>query len=360
MLEIRGIRKSFQGREVLHDIRLTIQSGEFFSLLGPSGCGKSTLLRILAGLETATAGEIYLEGKRIDQLPPQERPCNLVFQKHALFPHLSVAENVAFGLRMRKTEASARVQKVQEALALVGLSDFASRRPETLSGGQSQRVALARALVNEPRLLLLDEPLSALDLKMREHMQTELKALQKRLGITFVSVTHDQEEALVMSDRIGLMRDGRLEQVSAPREIYEAPKNVFTAGFVGRMSRLEGRVLRRDGDEAEVLLADDLRIRGRFAPEQNQTAEKVTVLIRPEKIRVLLGTEKVPDSMNQIAGDLKRSIFKGDHTEYHLESAQGVSLQAWEASSASHRESGDQIRMAFDPADTYLFVDPSE
>lgn len=362
MLEIRGIRKSFQGREVLHETHLTIASGEFFSLLGPSGCGKTTLLRILAGLEDASGGEIWLDGQRIDLLPPQRRPFNLVFQKHALFPHLSVAENVAFGLRMKRAPAAEIRDRVQKVLNLVGLADFARRRPETLSGGQSQRVALARALINEPRVLLLDEPLSALDLKMRAYMQTELKALQKRLGITFVSVTHDQDEALALSDRIGLMNAGSLEQVSTPREIYDSPKSSFTAGFVGRMSRLRGELVSLQGTEAQVRLADETLVKGRFADLQNPMApgRRVEVLVRPEKIRLLTGSEPAPPLMNQLSGDLSECVFKGDHTEFHVQSGCGSFLQANDFSDRHERPIGESVRLAFAPADTFFFAESEE
>ena len=219
MLEIRSIQKQFGSQTALQSIDLVVKKGEFFSLLGPSGCGKSTLLRILAGLDNATAGQILWDGLRIDNLPARERPFNMVFQKYALFPHLTVQENIAFGLKIKKISSAETDLRVKEAMDLVNLHTFKNRMPETLSGGQAQRVALARALVNRPQCLLLDEPLTALDQKLREHMQTELRLLQRRVGLTFIFVTHDQEEAMLLSDRIAVMSEGRLEQVSEPKKL---------------------------------------------------------------------------------------------------------------------------------------------
>jgi len=231
LLEIVDIDKAVEGQIILNKINLSVNEGEFFSLLGSSGCGKTTLLRLIAGLDKPSSGEIRLDNKRIDNLPPQHRPTKMVFQKYALFPHMTAIDNVAFGLRLRKLPEAQVREKSMNALDMFGLKNFAGRKPETLSGGQQQRVAVARALVNEPRVLLLDEPLSALDQKMREHMQTELRALQKRLGLTFIYVTHDQEEAMILSDRIAVMNAGRLEQVSTPRDLFEKPASLFCHCF---------------------------------------------------------------------------------------------------------------------------------
>jgi len=233
------VSKSFSGQSVLRSTDLEIRSGEFFSLLGPSGCGKTTLLRILAGFESPDTGVISLGGSRLDSLPPNERPVNLVFQKYALFPHLNVRENIAFGLEMKKVPKGEVRARVDEALALVRLEGFADKAIATLSGGQQQRVALARAIVNRPQVLLLDEPLSALDLKLRQQMHVELIELQKRLGSTFIFVTHDQEEALTLSDRIAVMNRGAIEQVGTPREIYEQPASAFVARFIGSVNELD-------------------------------------------------------------------------------------------------------------------------
>ena len=243
LLEVRGVAKRFGAREVLRNISLNIAEGEFLALLGESGSGKTTLLRLVAGFEEPTAGEIWMSGERLDLLPPYQRRVNTVFQNYALFPHLSVRENVAYGLRVKKTAATEIEGRVDEALRMVKMQEFAASRPSKLSGGQQQRVALARALVNRPLLLLLDEPLSALDANLRKQMQSELKALQRELGITFLFVTHDQEEAMALSDRIALLRDGALEQVASPREIYAQPATAYTAQFIGQTNLLRGEIL---------------------------------------------------------------------------------------------------------------------
>ena len=245
LLEIRGVAKRFGARDVLKNISLNIVSGEFLTLLGESGSGKTTLLRLIAGFEQPTAGEIWMGGERLDTLPPYKRRVNTVFQHYALFPHLSVRDNVAYGLRVKNTAANEIAGRVDEALRMVKMQEFATARPSRLSGGQQQRVALARALVNCPQLLLLDEPLSALDANLRKQMQSELKALQRELGITFLFVTHDQEEAMALSDRIALLRDGALEQVASPREIYAHPATAYTAQFIGQTNLLRCEV--RDG-----------------------------------------------------------------------------------------------------------------
>jgi spermidine/putrescine transport system ATP-binding protein len=243
LLEVRGVAKRFGARDVLKDISLHIASGEFITLLGESGSGKTTLLRLVAGFEQPTAGEIWMGGERLDTLPPYKRRVNTVFQHYALFPHLSVRENVAYGLRVKKTSATEIGGRVNEALRMVKMEEFAESSPSKLSGGQQQRVALARALVNRPLLLLLDEPLSALDANLRKQMQSELKALQRELSVTFLFVTHDQEEAMALSDRIALLRNGRLEQVASPREIYAHPATAYTAQFIGQTNLLRCEII---------------------------------------------------------------------------------------------------------------------
>ncbi|MDG0817600.1 ABC transporter ATP-binding protein [Bdellovibrio svalbardensis] len=264
MLELLNIGKSFSSQTALKAVNLSIGEGEFFSLLGPSGCGKTTLLRIIAGLESATEGRIVLNGERVDQLSAAQRPFNMVFQKYALFPHLTVEENIAYGLKLKKLSKNEIEGRIAEVLALVEMSEFRDRRPETLSGGQAQRIAIARALVNRPKVLLLDEPLSALDQKLREHMQKELRALQQKLGLTFIYVTHDQEEALALSDRIGIMNKGELVQVNSPREIYENPETIFASQFLGTTSLLQGELVEISQDLATVRLSDGSLVRGRF------------------------------------------------------------------------------------------------
>lgn len=264
MLELVNIGKSFSSQTALKGLQLTIREGEFFSLLGPSGCGKTTLLRIIAGLETADHGEIKLHGARVDQLPAMKRPFNMVFQRYALFPHMTVEENVGYGLRLKKTPAEETRTEVAKALALVDMSSFGGRRPETLSGGQAQRVAIARALVNKPKVLLLDEPLSALDQKLREHMQKELRALQQKLGLTFIYVTHDQDEAFALSDRIAIMDHGVLEYVGSPKEIFEVPENHFVAGFVGQRSHLQGELAEITPEFLTLKLPDGSLVKSRY------------------------------------------------------------------------------------------------
>jgi len=242
LLEVRSVGKRFGSTQVLKNISLDIASGEFLTLLGESGSGKTTLLRLIAGFEQPSAGEIWMGGERLDILPPYKRPVNTVFQNYALFPHLSARDNVAYGLRVKGTPASETSSRVEEALSLVKMQGFAASRPSQLSGGQQQRIALARALVNRPQLLLLDEPLSALDANLRKQMQSELKALQREIGITFLFVTHDQEEAMALSDRIALLRDGALEQIAWPREIYARPATAYTAQFIGQTNLLRGEI----------------------------------------------------------------------------------------------------------------------
>jgi ABC-type Fe3+/spermidine/putrescine transport system ATPase subunit len=242
LLEVRGVAKSFGAALVLKEISLQIAAGEFLTLLGESGSGKTTLLRLIAGFEQPTAGEIWMGSERLDTLPPHKRRVNTVFQNYALFPHLNVRENVGYGLRVKSTPKAEIAGRVEEALRMVKMSSFADARPATLSGGQQQRIALARALINRPQLLLLDEPLSALDANLRKQMQGELKALQREIGIAFLFVTHDQEEAMALSDRIALLRNGALEQVAAPREIYSRPATAYTAEFIGQTNLLRGEI----------------------------------------------------------------------------------------------------------------------
>ena len=274
LLEVRRVAKNFGAREVLKNISLNIAPGEFLTLLGESGSGKTTLLRLVAGFEQPTAGEIWMGGERLDTLPPYKRRVNTVFQHYALFPHLSVRENVAYGLRVRKTSAAEIDGRVDEALQMVKMREFADSRPSKLSGGQQQRVALARALVNRPLLLLLDEPLSALDANLRKQMQSELKALQRELGITFLSVTHDQEEAMALSDRIALLSNGALEQVAAPREIYAHPATAYTAQFIGQTNLLRGQI------------ADGMARCGALEWPADGPAGAAVFSLRPEAIRL--------------------------------------------------------------------------
>ncbi|EFX0321078.1 spermidine/putrescine ABC transporter ATP-binding protein PotA, partial [Shigella boydii] len=295
-------------------------NGEFLTLLGPSGCGKTTVLRLIAGLETVDSGRIMLDNEDITHVPAENRYVNTVFQSYALFPHMTVFENVAFGLRMQKTPAAEITPRVMEALRMVQLETFAQRKPHQLSGGQQQRVAIARAVVNKPRLLLLDESLSALDYKLRKQMQNELKALQRKLGITFVFVTHDQEEALTMSDRIVVMREGRIEQDGTPREIYEEPKNLFVAGFIGEINMFNATVIERL-DEQRVranVEGRECNIYVNFAVEPGQ---KLHVLLRPEDLRV----EEINDDNHAegLIGYVRERNYKGMTLESVVELENG-------------------------------------
>jgi spermidine/putrescine transport system ATP-binding protein len=368
-LEIRNIQKRFGSQTALSSVDLVIPQGEFFSLLGPSGCGKSTLLRILAGLEAADSGEIYWDGKRIDQMPARERPFNMVFQKYALFPHLTVFENIAFGLRVKKVSSGELRARVHEALELVNMKAFGERLPETLSGGQAQRVALARALVNRPACVLLDEPLTALDQKLREYMQTELRLLQKRLGLTFIFVTHDQEEAMLLSDRIAVMDQGRVEQVAAPRELYEAPQSIFSARFIGSRNELGLSSLRADGDWLELkveLGGKSSSLRGKPGSRTFDAASDSAgrVFIRPERVAILSGGRVATPGHNVLDATVVQVLFRGTYVEAIVSvganqsvGPQPLLLRVFADANGPQLMSGEKVRIEFAPADTVVFHD---
>ncbi len=300
-LEVDKIDKSFGDVQVLRDVSFTVRHGEFVTLLGPSGCGKTTLLRILAGLELADAGDVLLMGKSILPLPANQRPVNTVFQNYALFPHLSVFENIAFGLRSRRFAHSEVNRRVANALDMLQLEEFTKRYPHQLSGGQKQRVALARALVNEPELLLLDEPMSALDAKLRAEVQIEIRRLQRRLGKTFILVTHDQDEAMTVSDRIMVMNNGGIEQSGTPTDVYEHPISRFVAQFLGSANLIAGE---RTGEGVMTEF-------GLMQVDRQPAWEKGTLAIRPERIRVFRGQPK----RNVIKAEVREMIYRGDHYE---------------------------------------------
>jgi len=308
----------------IDDVSLNIYRGEFFSLLGPSGCGKTTLLRMLAGFEKPTQGKIYIAGKEVTHIPPYERPVNMMFQSYALFPHMNVEDNIAYGLKQESLPTEQREYRVQEMLTLVQIEKLAKRKPHQLSGGQKQRVALARALAKHPGILLLDEPLGALDKKLREEMQFELVNLQEKLGITFIIVTHDQEEAMTMSSRIGLMNDGRLEQVDAPRRLYEFPTTRYAATFIGLVNLFEGQVISQQ-DDLLTLHCDHTE--GDIVVKHSQPLTPgmdIVVAIRPEKIQLV---SESGNHTNRIKGVIRDIAYLGDVSIYHVELASGMRVK---------------------------------
>ena len=328
-IQLEELTKAFGEHVAVAGIDVDMPAGEFFTLLGPSGCGKTTTLRMIAGFERPTSGRIMLDGSDVARVPPHKRNVNTVFQSYALFPHLDVAKNIAFGLKYQKVDKSERAKRVQAALELVNLTEFAHRKADQLSGGQQQRVALARALVLQPRVLLLDEPLGALDAKLRKNLQVELKALQAELGITFVFVTHDQEEALTMSDRIAVMNKGRVEQASSPRSIYEEPTTVFVAEFLGVSNLLEAEAVGRDVASCAVRIGDRVF---RCGQGELDTRGQVKVMIRPERIAIEphaeAGDERLP-------GIVERSVFLGGSHEVHVRVLGGELMKAMVANDGS-------------------------
>ena len=325
-LRIRGVRKSYGQVVAVAGVDLVVDEGEFFTLLGPSGSGKTTLLRLIAGFERPDAGRIELGGRDVTSVPPHLRDTNTVFQDYALFPHMSVADNIGYGLRVKGVAKPARERRVQRALQMVRLEGLGLRRPNQLSGGQRQRVALARAVVNEPEVLLLDEPLGALDLKLRQEMQIELKQIQKDVGITFVYVTHDQEEALTMSDRLAVLANGQIEQIGSPVDVYERPATEFVAGFIGISN-----VLTRDG---------------------------VRFVVRPEKIRMLAEGEEADPGMTVELGRVEEVIYVGMNTRYVVHLDRGEQLvavrQNMDALGDAQKFEGQPVRLAWTPDHTFV------
>jgi len=325
-LRLEGVRKSYGSVLAVAGVDLVVDEGEFFTLLGPSGSGKTTLLRLIAGFERPDGGRIQLAGRDVTNVPPHLRDTNTVFQDYALFPHMSVSDNIGYGLRVKGVSRQARAKRVERALAMVRLVGLGHRRPNQLSGGQRQRVALARAVVNEPEVLLLDEPLGALDLKLRQEMQIELKQIQKEVGITFVYVTHDQEEALTMSDRLAVMANGEIEQIGSPVEVYERPATEFVAGFIGI---------------SNVLLRDGVRF-----------------VVRPEKIRMLAEGEQPAAGMTVESGQVEEVIYVGMSTRYVVRLDRGEQLvavrQNMDAIGDARRFEGRPVRLAWTPDHTYV------
>ena len=341
-VEIAGITKRFGDVTAVDDIDLEIGDGEFFALLGPSGCGKTTTLRMIAGLDFPTMGSLEIFGDEVGTLPPNKRPVNTVFQAYALFPHMSVADNIAFGLKMQKVDRLERDRRVAEAVELVQLGGMERRRPNQLSGGQQQRVALARALVNRPKVLLLDEPLGALDLKLRQEMQLELKALQREVGITFVFVTHDQEEALTMSDRIAVMHEGRLLQVGTPEDIYQRPANRFVADFIGRTNLLEATV----ASDTEVVLSNGMRVQ---AASDHASGTQVAVSLRPEQA-FLYRRGGSPADWPSIDGVLREVIYVGNAL-VHSVAVDWINIEVRTPyrSTETPLQVGDEVSVSWEP-----------
>jgi spermidine/putrescine transport system ATP-binding protein len=359
-VKLVDVVKQFGDAVVVDHIDLEVRAGEFFSLLGPSGCGKTTTLRMIGGFEAPTSGVIELQGQDVTWLPPYKRNVNTVFQNYALFPHLTIYENVAFGLRRKGVKDTEVKSRVTDMLRLVELAGFETRRPTQISGGQAQRVALARALINKPAVLLLDEPLGALDLKLRKQMQVELKRIQQEVGITFIYVTHDQEEAMTMSDRIAVMNNGRYEQLAEPEVLYERPTTRFVAGFLGVSNLLPGAVEETDGAYAAVRLADDTRI---LAPRAlvGDTA-KVSVGVRPEKIRLHDAETEAPAGHNHMSGVVRDASYLGVSTQYLVDARGGAQIMVYEqnverATKAELWARGEAVRLSWSPDHTFVVAD---
>ncbi|NDV11574.1 ABC transporter ATP-binding protein [Crenobacter caeni] len=314
LVSFRGVQKSYDGESlIVKHLDLDIRRGEFLTLLGPSGSGKTTCLMMLAGFETPSHGEIWLDGKLLNRVPPHKRDIGMVFQNYALFPHMTVGENLAYPLKLRKLSAGEIAERVKKALGMVRLDALAHRYPGQLSGGQQQRVALARALVFEPKLVLMDEPLGALDKQLREHMQLEIKHIHERLGVTVVYVTHDQSEALTMSDRVAVFKDGIIQQIDTPNALYEAPSNAFVASFIGENNRLDGEVVSVDGEQCSVRLGDGSLVRAQRAGAE--AARPTAMSIRPERVR--LGALAAPCE-TRLSARLIEQIYLGDHVRLRL------------------------------------------
>ncbi|SNS66763.1 spermidine/putrescine transport system ATP-binding protein [Streptosporangium subroseum] len=355
-IELDGVVKEYlsQGEAVraVKGVTMSITEGEFFSLLGPSGCGKTTTMRMIAGFEDPTQGKVWLHGQDVTDVPPNKRDVNMVFQSYALFPHMNVWENVAFGLRRKKVAADEIKRRVGEILEIVDLTGREKRRPREMSGGQQQRVALARALVNNPRALLLDEPLGALDLKLRQAMQIELKRIQREVGITFVYVTHDQSEALTMSDRIAVMNDGQVDQLASPREIYERPATPFVAGFIGTSNLLSGTVDRITSGFAVLKLGGEDRVL--VAGETHRAGDPIAVTVRPEKIRI--STEEPTGDVSVVRGTVFEVVYLGLYNSYAVSLADGAEVTVFQQNavdSTSTAERGDAVWLSWQPQHSY-------
>ncbi|MFC8225857.1 ABC transporter ATP-binding protein [Streptomyces sp. NPDC057287] len=354
-VRLTGISKTYGSFTAVHPLDLTVPQGSFFALLGASGCGKTTTLRMIAGLEEATTGTISLGGRDITGLPPYKRPVNTVFQSYALFPHLDVSENVAFGLRRRGIKSVKK--QVGEMLDLVQLGDFAHRKPHQLSGGQQQRVAVARALINHPQVLLLDEPLGALDLKLRRQMQLELKRIQTEVGITFIHVTHDQEEAMTMADTVAVMNGGRVEQLGAPADLYENPRSTFVANFLGTSNLIEGEIVSAGSEVVVAAGGGRLSLPSERCQAPTTNGGRLLLGIRPEKISLAhaADADAIAAGRNRVTGRIVDSSFIGVSTQYVVESPAGTALQVYEQN-VDRREGllpGSEVVLHWNPEHTF-------
>ncbi|MFD0293990.1 ABC transporter ATP-binding protein [Streptomyces sp. NPDC127118] len=354
-VRLTGISKTYGSFEAVKPLDLTVPQGSFFALLGASGCGKTTTLRMIAGLEEATTGTVSLGGRDITGLPPYKRPVNTVFQSYALFPHLDITENVAFGLRRRGIKSVKK--QVDEMLDLVQLGDFAKRKPHQLSGGQQQRVAVARALINHPQVLLLDEPLGALDLKLRRQMQLELKRIQTEVGITFIHVTHDQEEAMTMADTVAVMNGGRVEQLGAPADLYENPRTTFVANFLGTSNLIEGEIVSAGTDIVVAAGGGKLRLPTDRCTAPTTDGGKLLLGVRPEKISLAHAddADAIADGRNRVTGRIVDSSFIGVSTQYVVESPAGKALQVYEQNIERdvRLAPGAEVVLHWNPAHTF-------
>ncbi|MER5277635.1 ABC transporter ATP-binding protein [Streptomyces sp. NPDC002809] len=354
-VRLTGISKTYGSFAAVQPLDLTVPQGSFFALLGASGCGKTTTLRMIAGLEEATTGTVTLGGRDITGLPPYKRPVNTVFQSYALFPHLDITENVAFGLRRRGIKSVKK--QVDDMLELVQLGDFAKRKPHQLSGGQQQRVAVARALINHPQVLLLDEPLGALDLKLRRQMQLELKRIQTEVGITFIHVTHDQEEAMTMADTVAVMNAGRVEQLGAPADLYENPRTTFVANFLGTSNLIEGEVVSAAADIVVAAGGGKLRLPADRCAGPTEDGGKLLLGIRPEKISLAHAAEAdaIAEGRNRVTGRIVDSSFIGVSTQYVVESPAGKTLHVYEQNIESRTGliPGAEVVLHWNPAHTF-------
>jgi len=356
IIDIRNVTKRFGTVHAVDDVSFEVRRNEFFALLGPSGCGKTTLLRMLAGFETPSEGALLIDGQDMAGVQPNLRPVNMVFQSYAVFPHMTVAQNVSYGLKVVGTPAAESKSRVAEALEMVQLTDYAGRRPDQLSGGQRQRVALARALVKKPKVLLLDEPLSALDAKLREAMRLELVRLQHTIGITFIIVTHDQDEALSMADRIAVMDEGKVQQIAPPAELYEYPANRFVADFIGKMNLLEGRA---SGYIDGVLRVEIKGIASAKVPHTENVLGEVGLAVRPEKVR--LSRDEPGEDRIRLRGRVAEIAYYGGESHVYLECGDGLTITAKVQNEARTTTPsagpGDTLWLSWQPADTLVLAD---